>query len=114
MSSPITPLDPEQTAQQEAQAAHEAYLHRLIVALDIFLNVASDGKEDMTISTRAALAAKHGSPIGIALSKFLNVFQHDHGAKAASGDEERAKSLEETIGQSDVIDVQAKPTGPVA
>lgn len=88
---PIQPLTPEQTAAQEAKAIHESYIHRVLVGMDQFLNVVGDGKSDMTISTRAGLAAQHGSVVGKALSEFLNVFQKDHGAKAAAGDAERDK-----------------------
>jgi hypothetical protein len=94
MTDPITPLDAQQTALQEQQALHENRLRQIIVATDVLLNVAAGGRPDMTISTRAALAAQHGSPIGVALSKFLNIFQKDHGAKAAAGDEARAQAEE--------------------
>lgn len=90
MSDGITPLNAQQTAIQETRAEHENILRRILVQTDILLNVASGGKPDMTISTRAALAAQHGSEVGIALSKFLDVFQPDHGAKAAAGDAARA------------------------
>ena len=96
MSDPITPLNPAQTAQQGEQALHEGYLRRVITQVDVLLNVAGGGKPDMTISSRAALAAQHGSEIGIALSKFLNVFQADHGAKADAGDLARADAVAET------------------
>jgi hypothetical protein len=93
MSNPITPLTPEQTEEQGLQALHEDYLRRVIVEVDVLLNVASGGRPDMTISSRAALAAKHGSPVGIELSKLLNVFQPDHGAKADAGDLYRAQQV---------------------
>jgi hypothetical protein len=92
-TNPITPLTPEQTATQELQALHEDYLRRLIVQVDDLLNVASGGQPDMTISSRAALAAKHGSKVGIELSKLLNDFQADHGAKADAGDLARANAV---------------------
>lgn len=94
MTDPITPLTPEETAAAEQRALHEGFLHRLLGAADVFLNVASGGKPDMTISTRAALAAQHGSEVGRVLSEFLNEFQPDHGAKAAAGDQARADAEE--------------------
>lgn len=94
MTDPITPLTPSQTRTQEEQAAHEAYLHRVLVGLDQFFNVISDGDPDETISSRAARAAEKGKPWGIAMSKFLNLFQKDHGAKAQAGDAERAQAVE--------------------
>ncbi len=93
MNNPITPLDPGQLAEQEAQAAHEAYLHRCVVALDQFMNVMTDGDPDETISSRAARAAEKGKPWGVAMSRFLNLFQKDHGAKAQAGDLERAQAV---------------------
>lgn len=90
MSDPITPLTPEQEAEYQQRALHENFLRRIISAADVFVNVATDGNPDMTISTRAALAAQHGSEVGIVLSKFLNAFQSDHGAKAEAGDLARA------------------------
>lgn len=94
MSDPITPLSPSETATQESQAAHEAYLHRVLVGFDQFMNVIADGDPDETISSRAARAAEKGKKWGIELSRFLNLFQKDHGAKAQAGDTERAENVE--------------------
>lgn len=93
MTDPITPLDPQQTAKEEDQAAKEGYLHREAVAIDIFADETLDGPMDETISSRAARAARKGSWLGRALSKFLNLFQHDHGADAQAGDVERAQNV---------------------
>jgi len=101
MSSPITPLNPQQTATEESQAAHEAYIHRFLVGFDQFMNVVTDGDPDETISSRAARAAEKGKKWGVDLSKFLNLFQKDHGADAQAGDLERAQAvatLEENSG----------------
>lgn len=92
-ANPLTPLDPAQTTVQEDQTAHERYVHRVLVGLDQFLNVLTDGDPDETISSRAARAAEKKKPWGVALSKFLNLFQHDHGAKAQAGDFERAEAV---------------------
>ena len=94
MADPITPLTPTEQAKQEAGAAREGYLHRSLVALDIFANVLTGGYPDETISSRSARAAEAGKWWGIAMSRFLNLFQSDHGAKAQAGDIERAKTVE--------------------
>lgn len=93
--NPAVPLDAAQTATQEARAAHEQYLHRVLVALDQFMNVMADGDPDETISARAARAAEKGKPWGVAMSRFLNLFQQDHGPKAQAGDAERAEAIEQ-------------------
>ena len=100
MSDPITPLTPAQTQVQEAKAAKEGYAHRDLVALDQFLNVMADGSPDETISSRAARADEKGKLWGRVLSRFLNLFQSDHGAKAQAGDVERAEVVEAIEKQS--------------
>lgn len=103
MSNPITQLTPVETAQQETQTEREAYAHRVLVALDQFMNVISDGDPDETISSRAARAAEKGKPWGLRLSALLNLFQKDHGAKAVAGDVERAEIVEKLEEQSGAI-----------
>lgn len=100
MSDPITPLTPAQVAQQETQAAHEGYLHKDLVGLDQFANVLADGNPDETISSRSARAAEQGKTWGVWMSKFLNLFQADHGPKAQAGDVERAKTVANAEQQS--------------
>jgi hypothetical protein len=104
MTGPITPLTPEQTAEQEAQASHEAFLHRALVGFDQFMNVLTDGDPDETISARSARAAEKGKKWGIEMSKFLNLFQKDHGAKAQAGDVARAEKVIEEEKQSGAIE----------
>ena len=94
MSDPITPLTPEQVATQKAHAAAESYLHRDLVAFDQMVNVIADGHPDETISSRAARADLKGHWWGRAMSRFLDLFQKDHGAKAMIGDAERAETVE--------------------
>jgi hypothetical protein len=86
MNGPITPLTPAQIAAQEQQAAHEKYLMRALVGFDQFVNVLTDGDPDETISARASRAAQKGKGWGVELSRMLDVFQRDHGAKAQAGD----------------------------
>ena len=101
MSSPITPLTPEQTASEEAQAAKDGYFKRVLIGLDMFANTIANGHPDETISSRSARAATQGKVWGKVTSRFLNLFQKNHGAKAEAGDVQRAqtvKYLEETSG----------------
>lgn len=93
-NNPITPLSPQQTQIEENQAAHEKYVHRFLVGFDQFMNVVTDGDPDETISSRAARAAEKGKGWGIELSRFLNLFQKDHGADAQAGDLQRAQAVE--------------------
>jgi hypothetical protein len=92
--NPIVPLTPQEEAQQRQSTAREGYWWRCLVALDIFSNVLLGGHEDETISSRSARAAEQGKWWGIAMCKFLNLFQADHGPKAQSGDIERAEEVE--------------------
>jgi hypothetical protein len=92
MSDGITPLTPGELALQEAQAEKEAYLRRALIGLDMFINVLTDGDPDETISSRSARAAEKGKHWGVFMAKFLDVFQHDHGAKAQAGDVARAQA----------------------
>jgi hypothetical protein len=85
-----TPLTPEQIAANEEQAAHENYLHRLLVGLDQFLNVATAGKPDETISARSQRLAAAGNPFGKFMSWWLAKLQPNHGERAEAGDLERA------------------------
>jgi hypothetical protein len=94
MSTGITPLDPQQTAVQESKAVTETYIHRVLVAFDIFINVLFRGHPGETISSRASRAATEGKKWGVVLSKFLDLFQKDHGATAQAADEQRAETVE--------------------
>jgi hypothetical protein len=100
LSDPITPLTPAQTSAQEATAAKEGYIHRDLVAFDQMVNVLADGKPDETISSRAARADEQGKWWGRAMSRLLDFFQKDHGAKAQAGDVERAAAVEAAEKQS--------------
>ncbi len=93
-SDPIIPLTPEQAAQQESQAAKEGTIHKDLVAADIAANVVLlHGQEDETISSHAARADEEGKWWGKLLSRFLDFFERDHGAKAQAGDVERAENV---------------------
>ena len=90
---PVRPLTPSETAEEEREAKSESYLHRALVALDQFVNVLTGGYPDETISSRSARAAEQGMLWGVAMCRFLNVFQSDHGVKAQAGDAERAREV---------------------
>src|SRR5690348_7924144 len=108
MSDPVTPLTPEQTEAQAKKAGDEGYLRRLPVDLDIAVDEAAGGPMGMTISTRLGIAAKNGKWWGKIGAGFLNLFQRNHSAKAAAGDAERAKQLQQKIEQSGIIDAPPK------
>ena len=93
MSTGITPLTPAQTATAEQKASQEAYPERFLIALDMFMNVLTDGDPDETISSRSARAAQQGKTWGIEMSKFLDLFQKNHGSKAQGGDVARAQTV---------------------
>lgn len=98
MSNPIKPLSEKQTVAQEAKAATERYFERILVSEDDQINVDTGGLPDETISARAARLALSGKGIGgfygRLMSRFLNLFQRDHGAKAIAGDDARARKVE--------------------
>lgn len=96
MSEPITPLTPAQVAVEEQQTAQEGYVHRALVAVDIATSELTGGPMDETISTRLAIDSVDGHGVSKVVGKVgsavLDIFQHDHGADAAAGDMERAKT----------------------
>ena len=100
MTDPITPLTPAQLATAEQQTAKEGYLHKTAIGLDQFVDVLTGGLPDETISSRAARwdtedkGLKHVA--GHEMSRFLDLFQKDHGAQAEAGDLERAMIVETT------------------
>jgi hypothetical protein len=96
MTDGITPLTTAQVAAQEAQASKEGYIKRDLIALDMGVNVLCDGLPDETISSRWARGAEEHHKLDELGSKFLDLFQHDHGAKAQAGDTERAVRVIET------------------
>lgn len=94
MSSLNQPLTPEQIAKQELQAAHEEYLHKVAVGFDQFMNTATGGDPDETISSRAQRDADAGNEFAKLLTHGLDLIQKDHGRKAEAGDLERAQTVE--------------------
>jgi hypothetical protein len=83
---------PADVPTAEAKAAAEGYLHRCLVALDIFMNVVFfAGKQGETMSTHAWIASQSGALWGKLMNRWLDGFQANHGPQAASGDLERAQ-----------------------
>jgi hypothetical protein len=71
------------------------WIHRSLVGFDQFLNVLTGGLPDETISSRSQRAADRGNWAGIAMTKFLHLFQKDHGHLAEQGDLDRAEAVEQ-------------------
>jgi hypothetical protein len=71
------------------------YLHNVLVGADQEANIITGGPPDETVSTRAQRAADSGNPIGRGLTKFLHLFQKDHGRRAQQGDINRAEKVVE-------------------
>lgn len=86
-----TPLTPGQIAFNEQQAAHEEYLHRVAVGFDQFMNVATGGLPDETISSRAQRLSAQGNEFALLLTRALDELQPSHGRTAEAGDLERAQ-----------------------
>jgi len=84
---------PADVPAAETKAAAEGYIHRGLVALDIFMNVIFfAGKQGETMSTHAWIASMSGALWGKLMNKWLNGFQADHGPRTASGDLERSQA----------------------
>lgn len=107
MSDPITPLTPEQTAKAEAKSAKHGYVVRNLISVDQLGETLVDGPNDTTISGESAIAAQNDKGlkgwVGRSMSRFLNLFQKDHGAKAVAGDLERAQTAGKIDEESGVI-----------
>lgn len=95
-------MDLKEIRQAERNTRREDYIHRALVALDIFVNVLTGGNEDETISSRVRrISDAHkgwswnpGVWISKALNAGLNLIQRDHGQHAEAGDLERAERVE--------------------
>lgn len=95
-------MDIKEIRKAERNTRKEDYIHRTLVALDIFVNVITGGNEDETISSRVRRVsdANRGwswNP-GVWIAKMLNagldLIQRDHGQHAEAGDLERAEKVE--------------------
>lgn len=108
MNDPVTPLTKAQTEAQEYRATHEPYIERDLVALDKTVATFAGATPDTTISADAGIAAAKDSGFkgwyGRTMSRFLNLFQPDHAAKAVAGDAAQAKAAEDEMESSGLID----------
>lgn len=107
MKNAVTPLTAPQTAAAEAKSAKHSYPVRDLIAIDETVATFADAPNDTTISGDAAIAAVNDKGFkgwyGRTMSRFLNLFQSNHGAKAVAGDLERAQAAEKIDEQSGVI-----------
>ena len=95
-------MDLKEIRKAERNTRKEDYIHRALVALDIFVNVLTGGNEDETISSRVRrISDAHkgwswnpGVWISKALNSALNLLQKNHGLHAEAGDLERAETVE--------------------
>lgn len=55
---------------------------RIAIGFDQLANVAFNGSEDETVSSRAARAKREGRRWGCVLCRFLNIFETDHCEKS--------------------------------
>lgn len=103
MPEPITPLTPDRVIIEQEQAAKEGYLVRILIGFDMFINVIANGHPDETISSRAARASTEGKLWGKIMSRFLDIFQTDHGADAEAGDVQRADTVKYLENKSGIL-----------
>lgn len=107
MSNPITPLTPAQAVVEESQAKSENFILRDLVGVDIFVNELTGGPMDETISTRLAIDSVEGHGVSKVIGKLgsaiLDKFQSNHGADAAAGDLERARSEVKIVKRSGLV-----------
>jgi hypothetical protein len=96
-------MDLKEIDRVERNTRKQDYVHRVLVALDMFINVITGGNEDETISSRVRrVVSTHkgfswnaGVWVAKVLNSALNIIQPDHGQHAEAGDLERAKQVEQ-------------------
>src|SRR5262245_57107843 len=89
-------MDEQQLQQAKKRATSHGYFRRVLLGLDLFGNVLTGGKVGETISARSQRAADRGNWLGKGMTKFLHLFQRDHGVLAEVGDLGRAEEVEKT------------------
>lgn len=89
MGSPVTPLTTEETQQAAQNSLHHSYVVRVLDALDKLGATLADQPSDTTISSDEGIAAlkDHGfvGEQAKLVADVLNIFQHNHCAKAIAG-----------------------------
>lgn len=97
--TPTTPWVVGDVADAMRRAANEAWWHRALVALDVFLNVVVLlGNQGETMSSHAWRCSNKWW--GYCMNYWLSWFQPNHGPKAASGDLERATAIKGVLEQA--------------
>lgn len=89
-------MDQTQLEQVKEKATHHGYFRRVLLGLDLLSNIITGGKVGETISARSQRAADQGNLAGKAMTKFLHLFQRNHGKLAEIGDEARAEAIVKT------------------
>jgi len=90
------PLTPEEIQQLSERAEKEGWMHRDLVALDQFCNVAFlRGLPDETMSSHFQRMADEGNEFGKMMIAWLDVIQKRHGQDAQAGDLGRAQVVEQ-------------------
>src|SRR5579885_2150791 len=83
-------LTPAQLQDAETRAAHEGYIHRVLVGFDQFWNVVFGGQPDETISSRVRRISDDSEAkdklLAVGLNHALYLFHANHGALAEAGD----------------------------
>lgn len=97
MSTGVIPVSEEQFKIDFVSANINPYYIRVLIALDVFLNVTFfNGRLDESMSSHAARSAARGNEFAILACKFLNLFQRNHGANAEVSDYSRAVAIAKT------------------
>jgi hypothetical protein len=90
-------VDAAQIEAAKQRATHHGYFRRVLLGLDLFANVAFfRGKTGETVSAHAQRDADAGKLWGKAMTKFLHIFQRNHGKLAEIGDLGRAEQIVKT------------------
>jgi hypothetical protein len=75
----------------------KTFARYVAIAFDMFVNVLTAGSLDVTISSRAGVAAEQGKLWGRVLSRFLDLLEKDHCQLAIQSDIDRAKQTIVTL-----------------
>lgn len=76
---------------------NKTFTRHFALAFDMFWNVLSGGGIDITISSRAGIAATQNKRWGTVLSKALGFLEKDHCTLAIESDIDRAKAVIATL-----------------
>lgn len=89
-------LTSDEIAAAEVKATHHSYVARVLVGVDEWLNVATGGSLDETISARAQRLSDSGNEFAKLLTHGLDLIQKQHGRKAEAGQLAQAEAVEKT------------------